>query len=254
MQKKKTTVAFKIIKGLIRLFYGKMKVEGLENLPDKHAIIVSNHCQMNGPIAGELFLPDNCYIWCAGEMMNREEVAAYAFRDFWSQKPAWAQLFYKILSHMIVPLAVCLFNNARTIAVYHDMRIMSTFKESIKMLDKDANILIFPEKDVKNNNILYQFQENFIDIAKLYYKKTGVELQFVPMYIAPALRTMYIGQAISYNSEHDITDERQRISKEISEAITTMARALPKHRVVPYRNICKRNYLTNKDVTEVPKG
>jgi hypothetical protein len=252
--KKKTTVAFKIIKGLIRLFYGKMKVEGLENLPDKHTVIVANHCQMNGPISGELFLPDNCYIWCAGEMMNRKEVAAYAFRDFWSQKRAWIQPFYKVLSHLIVPFAVCIFNNARTIAVYHDMRIMSTFKESMKMLDKGANLLIFPEKDEKNNNILYQFQENFIDIAKLYYKKTGVELQFVPMYIAPALRTMYIGQAISFNSENDIADERKRISNEMSEAITEMARALPKHKVVPYRNILKRNYLTNKDVTEVPKG
>ena len=252
--KKKTTVAFKIIKGLIRLFYGKMKVEGLENLPDKHTVIVANHCQMNGPISGELFLPDNCYIWCAGEMMNRKEVAAYAFRDFWSQKRAWIQPFYKVLSHLIVPFAVCIFNNARTIAVYHDMRIMSTFKESMKMLDKGANLLIFPEKDEKNNNILYQFQENFIDIAKLYYKKTGIELQFVPMYIAPALRTMYIGQAISYHSENDIADERKRISNEMSEAITEMARALPKHKVVPYRNILKRNYLTNKDVTEVPKG
>ena len=31
-----------------------------------------------------------------------------------------------------------------------------------------------------------------------------------------------------------------------------MARALPLHTVVPYRNIPKRYYLTNKDVTKVP--
>ena len=73
MQKKKTSLTFKIIKGLLRLFYGKVEIIGLENLPCDNAIIVANHTQMNGPITGELFMPDNCYIWCAGQMMKAKE-------------------------------------------------------------------------------------------------------------------------------------------------------------------------------------
>lgn len=253
MMEKKTTILFKIIKALVRLFYGKMEVVGLENLPENNAIIVGNHTQMNGPIAGELFLPDNCYTWCAGQMMNLKEVPEYAFNDFWSQKSKWTQPFYKVLSHVIAPLSVCIFNNARTIAVYRDMRIMSTFKESIKMLKNGVNILIFPEKDEKHNNILYKFQENFIDIAKLYYKKTGIALTFVPMYIAPKLKKMYIVQGIIFNGENSIEEERKRISAYLSDEITDIARSLPLHTVVPYRNIPKKHYLTNKDITEVPR-
>ena len=253
MMKKKTTVLFQIIKGLVRLFYGKMEVVGLENLPKENAIIVGNHTQMNGPIAGELFLPENCYTWCAGQMMNLKEVPKYAFDDFWSQKSKWTQPLYKALSYMIGPLCVCIFNNARTIAVYRDMRIMSTFKESIKMLKDGANILIFPEKDEKHNNILYKFRENFIDIAKLYYKKTGIALTFVPMYIAPKLKKMYIGKGIIFNRENSIEDERKRISAYLADEITDIARNLPLHTVVPYRNIPKKYYLTNKDITEVPR-
>ena len=33
----------------------------------------------------------------------------------------------------------------------------------------------------------------FIDIAKLYYKKTGKELSFVPMYIAPEAEEDLLG-------------------------------------------------------------
>lgn len=253
MKKKQTTVPFQIIKSLVRLFYGKLEVIGLENLPEKDAVLVANHSQMNGPIAGELFLPENCYIWCAGQMMNRKEVAEYAFTDFWSQKPRWVQPFYRVLSHLITPLAVCLFNNARTIAVYRDMRIMSTFKETIKKLQEGANILIFPEKDEKNNNILYRFQENFVDVAKLYYKKTGIALTFVPMYIAPRLRKMYIGKGILFDGNAPIEEERKRISEWSSKEITKIARKLPRHIVVPYRNIPKKYYLTNQDVTEVPR-
>lgn len=244
---------YKVFKWLVRLFYGNMKVEGLENLPENHAIIVGNHTQMNGPIAGELFMPDNCYIWCAGEMMNRKEVPEYAFTDFWSQKPKWTHPLYRMLSYIITPLAVFISQHARTIAVYRDMRIMSTFKETIKQLQDKKNILIFPEKDEKHNNILYKFQENFVDVAKLYYKKTKVELTFVPMYIAPKLKTMYIGNGISYNSGNNIEEERTRICEYLSDEITEIARDLPEHIVVPYRNIPKKYYLTNKDITEVPK-
>lgn len=253
MEKKQTSTLYKIIKSLVRFFYGKMEVVGLENLPEDNAIIVGNHCQLNGPIAGELLLQDNCYIWCAGQMMDLKEVPEYAFTDFWSQKSKWTQPFYKLASYLIAPLSVCIFNNARTIAVYRDMRIMSTFKDSIKLLQQGANILIFPEKDEKHNNILYQFQENFIDIAKLYCKKTGIALTFVPMYIAPKLKKMYIGKGISYQCENSIEEERKRISKYLSDEITEIACNLPKHTVVPYRNIPKRFYLTNKDIGEVPR-
>ena len=251
--KKETTLLFRIIKRLVRLFYGKMDVVGLENLPKNNAVIVGNHTQMNGPIAGELYLPENCYTWCAGQMMNRKEVPAYAFADFWSQKPKWTHPFYKALSHIIAPLADHIFNNARTIPVYRDMRIMSTFKKTIHMLKDGANILIFPEKEVKDNNILYQFQENFVDIAMLYYKKTGIELTFVPLYIAPRLRKMYLGKGIVFDSQNPIAEERKRIAACMSEKITEMARELPEHIVVPYRNIPSRYYLTNKDINKVPE-
>ena len=253
MEKKKKSLMFRIIKGCVRFFYPKLEVAGLENLPPDNAILVGNHTQMNGPIAGELYLPENCYIWCAGQMMNAKEVPDYAFTDFWSQKPRWTHPFYKLVSHLITPLSVCVFNNARTVAVYKDMRIMSTFKDTIKMLQEGANILIFPEKDEKYNNILYQFQENFVDVAKLYHKKTGICLTFVPVYIAPALKKMYIGEGISFCPDHSIEEERERICHCMAEAITEMARNLPLHKVVPYRNIPKKYYLTNKDITEVPR-
>lgn len=252
MEKKKTSWLFWGIRGLVRLCYGKMEVVGWENLPERNAVLVGNHCQMNGPIAGELFLPDNCYTWCAGQMMNLKEVPAYAIEDFWSQKSKWQQPFFRLASYLIAPLAVFLFNNARTVAVYRDMRIKSTFKESLKLLADGGNLLIFPEKDEKYNNILYRFQENFIDIARLYYKKTGTALMFVPVYIAPRLRKLYIGKGITFQAENPIEEERKRICGYLSEEITRIARELPLHTVVPYRNIKRKYYLSNQDITEVP--
>jgi hypothetical protein len=253
MQEKKTSVLFRIIKGLVRLIYPKIRAVGVENLPDEPVIIVGNHCQMNGPIVGELYVPGEPYIWCAGEMMHRADVPEYAFRDFWSQKPKWTHPMYRLLAHIITPFSVCVFNNARTIGVYRDQRVMTTFRETVSMLKEGRNILIFPERNERDNNILYKFDENFVDVARLYYKKTGEKLTFVPMYIAPYLKESYIGEGIEYNPENDPAEERSRICSYISAAITKTARELPEHTVVPYRNIGRRHYLKNTDVNEVPR-
>ena len=185
--------------------------------------------------------------------MHLKEVPAYAFRDFWSQKPKWTHPFYRCLSYLIAPLAACIFTNARTVAVYRDNRALSTFKESVRHLSAGHNLLIFPEKDEKFNHILYRFQENFIDVAKLYYKKSGVPLTFVPMYIAPKLRSAYLGTPTVFDPTAEISEERHRIASYLAKEITRLACGLPRHTVVPYRNIKKSHYLTNQDVTEVPK-
>ena len=91
MAEKKESLLYRLIKAAVKLFYPKMKVLGLENLPDEPCIIVGNHTQMNGPICAELYCPGKHYVWCAGEMMKLKEVPGYAFSDFWSQKPKWIQ-------------------------------------------------------------------------------------------------------------------------------------------------------------------
>lgn len=245
MSDKKISPAYRAIRWIVKTCYPKIEVIGEENLPDEPVIVVGNHCQMNGPIVGELYMPGKHYIWCAGEMMQLGEVPGYAFRDFWSQKPKWTHPFYKLLSYIIAPPSVCVFNNAHTIGVYHDARILSTFKNTVKRLQEGASVVIFPEHDVKHNNIIYDFQDKFIDIAKLYYKKTGKELAFVPVYIAPKLRKMYLGKPIRFNAANPMAEERSRICKHLMDEITETARSLPEHTVVPYRNIPKKEYPSN---------
>ena len=252
MQKKPCLALYNILKWFVRRLYGKITIVGLDNLPKNNAFLVGNHTQIHGPIICELFLPENCYTWCAGQMMKLKEVPAYAYEDFWSQKPKWTHPFYKLLSYLIAPLAVYILNNARTIAVYRDMRSLSTFRTTVNKLKDGADIVILPECGEKHNNILYKFQENFVDVANLYYKRTKIEAEFVPMYIAPKLKMMYIGKPIRFCHDRPMEEERKRICEYLMNAITEMAQDLPLHTVIPYRNIPKKYYLTNKDVDEVP--
>ncbi len=246
MQKKKrVNPLYPPVRALIRLFTPRPEFVGKDNLPDEPCVIVGNHAQMNGPLIAELYFPGKNYTWCAGEMMRWREVPAYAYTDFWSFKPRWCRPFFRLLSYVITPLSVLLFNNARTIPVYHDARLITTYRDSIEKLQAGFSVIIFPEKNERRSNILYAFQDKFIDLARFYYKKTGKALSFVPIYNAPALKKTLIGEAIAFDPSRPIAEERARLCAALTDAITALALSLPEHRVVPYRNIPKRLYPKN---------
>lgn len=255
MTEKKVSPFFYVVKGLVRLFYGKMEVVGAENLPQEPVIVVGNHAQMHGPIACELFFPTARYTWCAGEMMAIKEVPAYAYKDFWSYKPKYIRWLYKILSYLIAPLSAFVFTNADTIPVYHDARLLSTFKRTVKALADGRSVVVFPEHDVPKNHIIFEFQDKFIDIARLYHKRTGQAVCFVPMYLAPDLRQMHLGKPVRFSPDAPMDQERQRICEYLMTEITDMAVKLPRHRVVPYRNVAKKLYPVNipQEVTQDEK-
>lgn len=243
---------YRIIRWFVKLFYPKIQVEGEENLPRESCIVVGNHSQMHGPIACQLYFPGEAVIWCAGQMMTCKEVPAYAYQDFWSQKPKWLRPFYKLLSYVIAPFSACVFQNADTIGVYHDTRILSTFKKTVSCLQNGSRVIIFPEQDIPYNQILSQFQDKYIDIARLYYKKTGKALAFVPMYLAPNRKTIYFCKPIYFKPDQPIEEARREITDYLMESITRKAESLPLHKVVPYKNIAKKDYPynTKNQVTE----
>lgn len=249
MEEKKVSPLYRTLKAIMRCVYPKIEVVGLEHLPDEPVIFVANHAQAHGPIACELYAPGTHYTWCVAQMMHLKEVPTYAYQDFWSKKPRCTRWFYKLLSYLIAPLSVHIFTNGNSIAVYHDSRIISTFRDSVARLEEGASIIIFPEHDEDYNHILCNFQDKFIDVAKLYYRKTGRELSFVPMYIAPALHQMVLGEPIPFCADTPFKEERRRICDALMQEITDLACTLPPHTVVPYRNVPKKEYPVNREVS-----
>ena len=250
MKDKLTRLVFLIIKFLIRVFYPKTEFKGTENIPDGPVIIVGNHAKTNAPIACELYFPGKHKTWTAGEMMHLKEIQPYSYRDFWGSKPAYIKWAFKLLSYLIVLPAYCIFNNADCIGVYHDSRVVRTFRSTVRELHEGTRVVILPEHDAPHNNIICEFQERFVDAARLYYRRYKEEVSFVPMYTAPALKSVYFGKPVRFDASAPADEERHRICTEMMDAITAIARDLPEHKVVPYPNIPKSEYPSNKSVNK----
>ena len=237
---------YRVVGWTVSLCYPRLTLQGLDRIPDEPVILVGNHCQAHGPLASVLRIPLPHYTWCAGQMLRLKEVPAYAFQDFWSQKPKWTHPFYKLLSYLIAPLAAFIFPRSKTVPVYRDTRILTTYRETVRLLREGNSMVIFPEKDERLNQIVYRFQNRFLDVAKLYYKKTGKALAFVPMYLAPALKTLTFGDPIRYDPAEPMETQRERLGQALEAAVTALGEAQPPHRVVPYRNIPKKLYPMNR--------
>ena len=182
--------------------------------------------------------------------MSLRDVPAYAFTDFWSKKPKSIRWFYRLLSYAIAPLAVCIFNNASTIPVYHDNRLLTTFRRTLSFLEEDGRVVLFPECYTPHNHIVYGFQDKFVDVARMYHRRTGRALPFVPMYVCPALKKVCLGQPVFFDPEMPIARERERVCATLQERITRIADSLPPHRVVPYPNLPKKRYPHNHPAKE----
>lgn len=245
-EKRKPSRAYACLKGIVKWFYRKRTFVGTENIPTQASLIIGNHAQVHGPITCELYFPTPKKIWCIGQMMHVKEVPAYAYKDFWSFKPKCVRWFYKLLSYIIAPICGFIFTRADAIGVYKDHRLLSTFRDTERALTRGENVVIFPENIEEYNDIVNEFQDKFVDVAKFYYKKHKVALSFVPMYNAPALRTVIFGKPVVFQPDANMEEERARICTYLKEQITLLSKELPRHRVVPYKNVSKKLYSYSK--------
>lgn len=237
---KKKPGFYKFLRFSISLFFKKREFIGTENIPKEASIIVGNHSQLYGPLTSEMYFPTKKYTWCISNVMEKEAAQKYIYTDFWSKKSIITRPLFKLLSYIVVPLSVYIFNRADTIPVYKDARILKTYKITMEALEEEANVVIFPESCVEYNDIINEFQDKFIDVARLYYKKTGKELSFVPMYNAVRLKKVVFGKPIKYDPNIEMDIQREMICKYLKEEITRLAKELPRHKVVPYANIKRR--------------
>ena len=233
---KRRSFWYKLLRFFVNIFYKKRTFEGLDNIKDDPVIIVSNHARTNGPLVAELQFPLKRLTWCTGNVLTKKEFIEHAKTDFWGKKPKYIKWLFNIFAHIIAPIGSSVFNSADIIGVYKDARLRNTFKQTVNALIEGYNIIIFPECEEEYNNIVNQFQDKYIDVAVLYYRKTGKCLEFVPMYNAVKLKKVILGKGIKYDPNIPIEEQRKIINDYLTEKITNLAVELPKHKVVNYSN------------------
>lgn len=190
---------FKVFKKILSwTFWRGIKVTVLpDKLPNK-CIFVSNHYAKKGPIAYELAIPVFNVKWGAHEMLgNYKSRYRYLKYVFYMQKQGMSKIRATIKAAFEAIFSKMIYKGLKIIGTYQDTRLRTTLNNSIKVLEDDKAILIFPEDSNKGYfDEMASFFGGFVMLSELYYKKHKEDLPIYPIYYSHKLRKMVIGHPL----------------------------------------------------------
>lgn len=193
---------FNFFKGAIKKVKKQPEIINLndDNLSER-AIFVANHSAASGPFTYELFFPKYFIPWGTHEMCGNYKMRwNYLYYVFYRQKLKYSKLKAFILATGFGTFSIFLYRATGLIGTYKDARLKKTFEKSFEVLNNNISLLIFPE----NSNDGYfdkpiGYQEGFVKLSKLYYKKTNIDLPIYNVYYSKDKNKIIIDKPIKIN-------------------------------------------------------
>jgi len=194
-----------------------------EKLPNK-CILVSNHSAKVGPMAYEIALPLFNIKWGAHEMLGNYRMRRRYLKDvFYVQKQGMSKTKANIKASFEAIFSKRIYTGMKIIGTYPDARLRITIKNSIKVLEDDKAILVFPEDSNKGYfDIMTSFFPGFVMLSEQYYKIHNEDLPIYPVYYYHPTKEMVIGEPIYVQ---DLVKEGKN-RKEIAEVYCQAVNAL----------------------------
>ncbi len=194
---------FSTLAAILKVFKRRPEIINLSGgeLADK-AIYLSNHAGANGPLSYELFFPKLLTCWGTHEMFgNVRERRNYLYHVFYRQKLHWGKFRAFFVATVFAPISRGFYRSIGLIPTYTDSRFISSIKISCKILDENHPLLIFPEDSSRGYlNPPQGFNNGFVTMAKLYFKRRGEDVPVYPVYYLTKERKMVIAPPIYANA------------------------------------------------------
>lgn len=166
------------------------------------AVFVANHDRAYGPIAMCAWFDgrDTLRPWINAQMLSTRAAPAYIRKDFWwdPDKPR-AKFYDYTLTYLAALFLPPILRGSDCIPVYHDAGVMSTLKKSVRAIEEDKNILLFPEQPTGFLTYDKKINAGFVSIGRLCWARTKKAVSFYPVHIAWDQQLISVGAPIPYD-------------------------------------------------------
>ena len=170
-----------------------------EEIPKK-SIFIGNHNGAGGPFTLRTFMKENFMSWGAHQMTEGfRSRRKYLYHTFYRQKIGYGRIksfLFSIGFGIFSPLP---YRAAGTIPVYFDTRLRRTFEYSVKCLEEDVRVMIYPEDSNEGyKEVIEKFWPGFLQLSKIYYKKHGEDLPIYTIHYNRKPKKIVIGKPMLY--------------------------------------------------------
>ncbi len=207
---------FACLKTILHPFLRIRRAEYAEPIGDGPCVFLANHIGALGPIymATTFPLADRTDIWCNDGVLDEKQMVEYVRHDWWWRPESkLAPLYNVTLPYLAAAIVPKVLRSAPTIPVYHDARIMTTMRQSLKALKDGKHIVIFPEKPDGFGSHADKLQMGWLNLTTMYARATGKPLRLIPVHIDQKAKVFRVGKAITVDADVPLKEQEDRIER-----------------------------------------
>lgn len=219
MQLKK---GYRFWRGAVRLFSKPMRTQWAVPYTGEPSVFIANHAGALGPIFMCAYFPltDTLHPWMNAQVLSAREVPAYVRQDYWWPPDSrLAPLLNATLPYIAAAIMPPIVRTAPTVPVYHDMRVMRTLRESLRVLKAGEPLLIFPEQPSGYGSHHTGLNSGFLQVAPAFARQTGQALYFWPVHIDLDKRLFDVKAPLRYDPALPLSDQRDALLSALASAI-----------------------------------
>lgn len=193
---------------------------------DEPVVYISHHQNMFGPFHALLWSPIHIHPWVLHVFSDRKECYKQYSEYTFSERAGMNKTVAKLIAYPLSFFITALINSLRAIPVNRGSRkIIQTFKESVKVLQKGEDIIIFPDVDYADTSPeTKDLYEGFLLIEKFYFKATRKHISFVPLYVSKSKKTITTSAPIYFQDDQDFEQQKSIILEKIQSTLNQMAK------------------------------
>ena len=212
----------RFVGGVIRLFSRRMRTEWEEPFTEGPCVFVVNYAGTIGPVdmCAKFPLRDLCHPWINDELEDIRNIPAYVRNDYW-WKPGG--FFEPVLNATVPYLAACILppvlKGLPYIPVYHDQRIMLTLRQSIRVLEKDDALVIFPEQPGGWLGNHEWINTGWLRLGEMWYRSSGRALKMYPVHIDREQRLFRVAAPVRYDPARRFREQEKELAEKLARGL-----------------------------------
>ncbi len=213
---------YKVLSSIIRGITPRMKTTWEEPFDGEACVFVGNHAGAFGPIDMCVKFPlrDQCFTWMNADVLDPKLVPAYVRQDYWWKPGCKLEPLYNAtLPYMAAAVLPPILRLAPTVPVYHDMRVMTTMRQSLRHLKEGHHLVIFPEQPSGYQSHHDWINTGFLQIAPMYYKATGKILKFYPVHLDYHKHTFKVAKPIAFDPERTLEEQTPELVEVLAKGL-----------------------------------
>ncbi|NLH01162.1 MAG: hypothetical protein GX488_04550 [Clostridiales bacterium] len=211
---------YRFLKNIVLLCTKPMETIWDVPFEGKPSVFVCNHDRAYGPIAmcAHFELSSDIRPWINAQVLSAKEAPAYIRQDYWWDADKWyAPVMDYTAAYACALILPPILRGSGCIPVYHDTGVISTLRQSVKMLSEGKHILLFPEHPTGYRTYGERIFDGFVSVGRLYYAKTKETVNFYPTYVDWENKVIRVGRPVAYDPEIKYEEMVRRTTAAVEE-------------------------------------